>query len=249
MIFMGATKNGRALTDPIGGIVGIIVSPINYAFNGIGNFFGGIGKSIHDFSYLREENIALKKEVETLKMDNLRFTQVALENERLRTALDYKKTVLKKTFISAEVSGKDPGNWFEVFTIDKGSNDGVGVNNAVIIGDGNLVGRIIEVSATWSKFMAINDDRSSVSILVNRTRELGIVMGNSGNGIIAIMSPEADIIRGDEIITSNLSTVPKGLYIGKVKSVVKDEKKLQKFVTIEPSANLSKLEEVFIIKK
>jgi rod shape-determining protein MreC len=110
------------------------------------------------------------------------------------------------------------------------------------------VGRIIEVGTTYSKLMAIIDERSSISIIVNRTRDMGIVSGSSDSAVVAIMELEADIVKGDDIITSEYSTLPKGLYIGKVKSVEKQERKLQKLVEIEPSVDFKRLEEVFVVK-
>ncbi len=65
----------------------------------------------------------------------------------------------------------------------------------------------------------------------------------------AIMALDADIMKGDELITSNYSSFPKGLLIGKVRSVIKDDRKLQKLVNIESAADISKLEEVFVVKK
>jgi len=249
MTFMGITRNGRLLPDPFSGMVGKLVSPVEWVFHSVGSFFGGIGETIHDFRYLKAENVKMKKELESLKMENLRFNQVAIENERLRETLQFKEANADISTTAAEITGKDPGNWFEVYTINKGTKDGVNVNDAVIVGKGYLVGRIIEADGTWAKFLALNDERSSVSIIVNRTRELGVVVGDNEDGVDAIMPLDADIIKGDELITSNYSTFPKGLLIGKVKNVIKDDRKLQKLITIETAANLSRLEEVFIVKK
>ena len=128
------------------------------------------------------------------------------------------------------------------------SRDGIQVNDAVIVGHCYLVGKIIETGANYSKLMAVIDERSSISIIVNRTRDMGIVSGSADSDVIAIMELEADIVKGDDIITSEYSTLPKGLHIGKVKSVEKQEKKLQKVVIIEPSVDSKRLEEVFVIK-
>lgn len=178
----------------------------------------------------------------------MQLIQMALENNRLRSLLEFKDENAQFKYIGASVTGKDPGNWYDIYTINKGSKDGVAVNDAVIAGHGYLVGRIIEVGTTYSKLMAIIDERSSISIIVNRTRDMGIVSGSSDSAVVAIMELEADIVKGDDIITSEYSTLPKGLYIGKVKSVEKQERKLQKLVEIEPSVDFKRLEEVFLVK-
>lgn len=249
MTFIGVTRNGRLLPDPISGVIGKLVSPVEWVFQGIGGFFGNIGENIHSFRFQKEENTRMKKELESLKMENLKFNQVAIENVRLRETLQFKEANVDLTTIAAEVIGKDPGNWYEVFNINKGTKDGVNVNDAVIVGKGYIVGRIIEAGSNWSKFLALNDERSSVSVIVNRTRALGVVVGDNGDTVNAIMPYDADIIKGDELITSNYSTFPQGLFIGTVKDVIKDDKKLQKLINIDPAANLTKLEEVFVVKK
>ena len=95
--------------------------------------------------------------------------------------------------------------------IDKGSNDGLEVDMVVLSGNG-LVGHIIEVAPNYSKVLAIIDDRNAVSSKVLRTGDLGIVKGdlsllNQGLCRMEYVDAEADIIVGDEIVTSNLSDI------------------------------------------
>ena len=195
---------------------------------------------------LKTENENLKEEVEKLKEQNRQLIQMALENSRLRSLLEFKDANAQYKYIGANVTGRDPGNWYDVYTINKGSKDGIQVNNAVIAGHGYLVGKVIEVGANYSKLMAIIDERSSVSIIVNRTRDMGIVSGSANSNVTAIMELEADIVKGDDIITSEYSTLPKGLYRQSEECGEAGEK-LQKIVTVEPSVDFKRLEEVFVI--
>lgn len=248
IVMIAFTSQGRTRPAAIEGVLGRIITPVQRVFYSSGEFFKNTFKSLYDLRNLKTENEALKAEMEKLKEQNMQLIQMALENNRLRTLLDFKEANTQFNYIGASVTGRDPGNWYDVYTIDKGSKDGISVNDAVIVGYGYLVGKVIEVGPNYSKLMAIIDERSSVSIIVNRTRDMGIVSGNSDSGVIAIMELEADIVKGDDIITSEYSTLPKGLYIGKVKSVEKQERKLQKTVTIEPAVDFKRLEEVFVIK-
>lgn len=242
------TSQGRTRPTAFESIFGRILTPVQKVFYSSGEFFKNTFKSLYDLRNLKNENEALEAEVQELREQNRQLIQMALENNRLRSLLEFKDANSQYDYIGASVTGKDPGNWYDVYTINKGSRDGIEVNDAVIVGHGYLVGKIIEVGANYSKLMAIIDERSSISIIVNRTRDMGIVSGNSDSDIIAIMELEADIVKGDDLITSEYSTLPKGLYIGKVKSVEKQEKKLQKVVVIEPSVDFKRLEEVFVIK-
>jgi rod shape-determining protein MreC len=245
---MAFTSQGRTRPGMVDGLFGRIITPVQRVFYSSGEFFKNTFKNLYDLRNLKTENEALKTEVEELKEQNRQLIQMALENSRLRGLLEFKDANTQFDYIGASVTGRDPGNWYDVYTINKGSKDGVEVNDAVIVSYGYLVGKVIEVGSNYSKLMAIIDERSSVSIIVNRTRDMGIVSGNSDSDVIAIMELEADIVKGDDIITSAYSTLPKGLYIGKVKSVEKQEKKLQKVVVIEPSVDFKRLEEVFVIK-
>ncbi|MDD3704701.1 MAG: rod shape-determining protein MreC [Clostridiaceae bacterium] len=242
------TSHGRTRPGVIDGLFGRIITPVQRVFYSSGEFFKNTFKSLYELRDIKAENENLKEEVEKLKEQNRQLIQMALENSRLRSLLEFKDTNAQFEYIGANVTGRDPGNWYDVYTINKGAGNGILVNDAVIVGNGYLVGKVIEVGANYSKIMAIIDERSSISIIVNRTRDMGIVSGNADSDVIAIMELEADIVKGDDIITSEYSTLPKGLHIGKVKSVEKQGKKLQKLVFIEPSVDFKRLEEVFVIK-
>lgn len=248
IVLIASTSQGRTRPGIVDGVFGRIITPVQRGFYTSGEFFKNTFKSLYDLRNLKTENETLKTEVEELKQQNMQLIQMALENNRLRSLLEFKDENTQFEYVGASVTGRDPGNWYDVYTINKGSKDGIEVNDAVIAGHGYLVGKIIEVGTNYSKLMAIIDERSSISIIVNRTRDMGIVSGNSDSDVIAIMELEADIVKGDDIITSDYSTLPKGLYIGKVKSVEKQERKLQKVVAIEPSVDFKRLEEVFVIK-
>jgi rod shape-determining protein MreC len=248
IVLIAFTSQGRTRPTTVEGLFGGVITPVQRVFYSSGEFFKNTFKNLYDLKNLKTENETLKTELEQLQEQNRQLIQMALENNRLRNLLEFKEANAQFKYIGASVTGRDPGNWYDVYTINKGSKDGIAVNDAVIAGRGYLVGKIIEVGDNYSKLMAIIDERSSVSIIVNRTRDMGIVSGSSDADVIAIMELEADIVKGDDIITSEYSTLPKGLYIGKVKSVEKQERKLQKVVAIEPSVDFKRLEEVFVIK-
>lgn len=249
IIFAAFTSTGRTRPTPIEGVLGTVINPIQNTFYSVGEFFSNSLDSIFHLKTLKTENETLKDQVSKLQEQNRKLIQLAAENNRLRSLLGFKETNEELQFVAGtNITGRDPGNWFDIYTLDKGSKDGVQANDAVIVGNGYLVGRVIEVGSNYSKFMALVDQRSSVSIIVDRTRDLGIVSGSADNNIIAIMPLEADIVKGDDISTSGYSTFPKNLYIGKVKSVEKQERKLQKLVLIEPAADFKRMEEVYIVR-
>ncbi|NLN47603.1 MAG: rod shape-determining protein MreC [Clostridiales bacterium] len=247
IVSIAFTFKGRTRPSAFGNIIGSAVTPVQKVFYKTGEFFKGTFSTLFELKELKNRNEILEEEISKLKEENRKLYQMALENKRLRSILDFTEANTDFKYIGAEITGKDPGNWFDIFTIDKGLINGVEANDPVITGEG-LVGRIIEVGSNYSKVLSIIDERSSISIVVNRTRDTGIVSGTVSSELIAVMPLESDIIKGDDIITSNFSTLPSGLYIGKVESVEKSERKLQKVVTVRTSVDFKKLEEVFVLK-
>ncbi len=247
IIAITATFKGRTRPSAFGSVVGSAITPVQKVFYKAGEFFKNSFSTLFELKELKNKNKLLTEEVARLRDENRKLYQMALENKRLRDILNFVEANKEYKYIGAEITGKDPGNWFDMFTIDKGSKHGIEANDPVITGEG-LVGRVIEVGNNYSKVMAVIDERSSISIIVNRTRDTGIVSGTVNSELIAIMPLESDIVKGDDIITSNFSTLPSGLYIGKVDSVEKLERKLQKVVTIKTSVDFKRLEEVFVLK-
>ena len=105
---------------------------------------------------------------------------------------DYLKNeakLLDKTsfnLISAQITGKEPGNWFDRFTIDKGLKDGIKKGSTVVQGieieqntviEG-IVGRVVDVGPNWSKVVTVVDEISSISFKVLRTQDGGIMSGS-----------------------------------------------------------------------
>ncbi|MDD4833181.1 MAG: rod shape-determining protein MreC [Lutispora sp.] len=248
IITVAFTSKGRTRPTTFESFVGSAITPVQKVFFKTGEFFKNTFGTLFELKTLKKDNKTLTEEVVKLKEENRKLYQMALENKRLRDLLEFKESNPKYEYIGASITGKDPGNWFDIFTIDKGMKNDVEVNDSVITGQG-LVGRVIEVGSNYSKVMAIIDERSSISVIVNRTRDTGIVSGNVNSELIAVMPLESDIVKGDDIITSDFSTFYKGLYIGKVESVEKQERKLQKLVKIKTSVDFKRLEEVFVIKQ
>ncbi len=212
------------------------------------DFFQGL----FAFKRLQEENRVLRQEMAT--RENLRYQVLELqkENARLREMLDFTERS-EYELLPAEVIARDPSNWFETITINRGSAHGITKDMAVITSQG-LVGNILKVSKSSSRVLLLTDSRRAVSALVVRSREpgdIGIVEGFSGDNFSLRMSnlpPEANIQPGDSVISSGLGGVfPKGLMIGTILETGLDQYGLLQQALILPSVDFNRLEEVFIV--
>jgi rod shape-determining protein MreC len=152
--------------------------------------------------------------------------------------------------IAAQVVARNPNNWFSTVTLNRGANHGVRRDMVVVTAQG-LVGRVSEVAPQTAKVMLITDPESGVGGLIQRSRDTGVVLGQTGDRarvIMKLFSPESAPLVGDKVITSGLGMVfPKGLSIGEVVSVETGDYGLVRYVEIEPAVDLDRLEEVLII--
>jgi len=193
------------------------------------------------------QNAILKKEIAILRQKLIEYDDVVLENARLNALFDFKQKTSYKV-IAARVVGSSVDDWSSVAIVDKGTSHGIR-NGFVAVGYKGLIGRVIEASSRSSKVMLINDPNLSVSAVVQRSRQEGLVSGSlSGSLVMRYLPLESDITVSDTIITSGLSQVyPKGIPIGKVVSVGYEFSGLSRYALLKPFVELSRLEEILII--
>jgi len=249
---MVLTWETRVTTSPIEQSITYVIIPFQKGVTYFGDWLrGGIdfAKNIRELERL---NLELTTEVNQLRYENKLLALDKLELERLRELYDLDKRYADYPKIGARVIGKDPGNWYEVFIIDKGTRDGIDVNMVVMAGNG-LVGRIIEVGPNYAKVRSIIDDSSSVSAKVLRTSDICAVsgdkkLGDEGFCLIEYIQNDVNLIEGDEIVTSHLGEIyPPGILIGVVKSIEADPNKLSKSAILVPVVDFKHLEEVLVI--
>lgn len=196
---------------------------------------------------LYDENIALKKRVSSLSIDNQLLQEQADENKRLRDLLVFRKK-FEHTMLPAEIIGRDPSGWFKTILVDKGSKDGIAKDTGVITPDG-VVGRVIEVGLNSSKVLLLSDVNCYVDAVVKRTRAHGMVVGRGENMCaLAYMLKTEDVAPGDIIISSGINTIyPRGIIIGAVTKINRDRSGFFQSIEVQPAVDFSKLHEVLIV--
>ena len=203
---------------------------------------------------LKTENEELKTQIADLLAENKRLSLYDEENKRLSALLDIAQRYPELESTGTSVIAKDPGVWYDVFTIDKGTNDQMTANMVLIAPEG-LVGKVLESGLTYSSAQSILDSRSSVPAMSLRTGDLGVVKGsytllNEGLCTMEYIDAEAEIMVGDEIVTSHLSDIyPAGIPIGKVAELETDPNGLTKYAIIEPFVDLKHLTTILAVSK
>lgn len=193
------------------------------------------------------ENQLLKDDIRTMNERLALLEETRQENQRLTALLNLKDKAVEKT-VSARVIGEDVTPWFKTITINCGFDDGV-QDGMPVLAAGGIVGRTIKVSASSSKVMLLTDNASGISAIIQRSRARGVVKGK-GEDLCSLefaMRGE-DVQVGDQVVSSGLGGVfAKGHLIGEVTMVKKGEFGVFQTVTIRPSVNISRLEEVLVV--
>lgn len=251
IILMGISLGGRMKVSSPENVIGNIFTPIQKGFYKVGQAVENTITPIFRFKSIDRENKELKLEVEKLQKEVVQYKLMEdelIELKELSKALEYTSGYGQISYTAASVSAKDPGNWFNTFTIDKGSKHGIKKEDPVLNGSG-LIGRVYEVGDNWAKVITIIDNKSSVSFEVLRNNEyIGVIRGSVQADLSGyLIDPQAEVLVGDKLITSGLSTYPKGILIGEVKEVVKKKDELLKTIIVEPVVNFKKIDKVLVI--
>lgn len=203
----------------------------------------------HDYLFLvdvKKENAELKKEITGLRAKLQGVEEVALQNKRLRMLLAFVDD-LDMPALPARVIGEDISNWARTVVIDKGLRSGLRHGMPVVAAEG-VVGRVIKVAQNSSRVLLVTDASSAVAALIQRTRTRGVARGLGSDLSVEYALNEADIKVGDLMITSGMGGVfPKGLPLGRVAMVEKDQFGLFQRVRVETVVDFSHLEEVMVI--
>lgn len=251
---MGITMGGRERVTLIENVVGSIVTPLQKGVYSVGSFFADKIRPIISIWELEDENKRLLAENENLHqaMIEAELTRDEYEDlEELKTALNYVDDLRIDDYITCNVIAKDTGNWYNIFTIDKGLNDGITKNSAVMNGNG-LVGLVYEVGSNWGKVVTIVDNKSSIGFEVLDSDESydGVLHG-SVSAVISgeLFDPHALVDEGNIIVTSGLGIFPKGIHIGQISEVIYDEDTLLTSIIVEPSVDFRNINRVFVVIK
>ncbi len=233
-------------------ILGYVVTPVQQFATGVGDWFGDKFSYFKNIDELEAENQSLRDELESLKADNRRYRLVQAENTKLSELLKMDKRYPDYPKQGAQIIAKDSSNWFDTYLINKGENDGV-LKHMVVLGAGGLAGQIMESGSNYAKVLSILDDTSKISAMSLRSEDVGIVKGDrtlmkEGLCRMDYVDNNAQILEGDEIVTSPLSDIfPAGLTIGTVKEVRSDANGFTKYAIIQPAVNFKNIDSFLIV--
>ena len=226
--------------------------PLQKGFAFVTDGIDGYVNYFSEFDRIVEVNNQLRDRIEELEDQIYSAQEIESMNEWLFDYLELKREHTDFSFEAANVTSDGGTNYMRVFTLDRGKNHKVEVDMPIVTPQG-IVGYVVEAGNDWSKAVTILDSSASIGAYVERTGELCVVQGDyqlASDGICRLdyLSEESEIKEGDRILSSGYGSVfPRGLVIGHVVKIEKNEYSRTTVAYIAPAADLTDLERLMVI--
>lgn len=247
-----ATSGTRTMSV-IESAVGAVTRPIQGFASRSADSIIGFFRRVFASTDADKENEQLKAYIAQLEESQSGMEELRQENDRLKELLNYIEDDTQSDRVTARVIGMSQSVWFDVFTINAGRNHGISEDMPVVCADG-LIGRVTDVAATYSKVTSIIDPGSSISVMVQRTRDNAMARGlfnplNDNQLELYFLPSGGDLVPGDVIVTNGLGGVfPKGITVGTVREVTRaTDEPTGRNAIIQPSVDFRYIEEVMVI--
>ena len=250
MAYAGA--NGRLTAAPQE-LLSVVLTPFQKVSAALSGGVGSVWEKYARIDEVMDQNEQLEAENAELRQQMVDYDRIKAENDAYKALARIQDKNSEATYASAFVIGRDTMDEFGGFTLDKGTADGVAVNDAVISDRGYLVGVVVEADTTSCKVMTILHPSFNAAGVVSRTRENGIINGSSeyaGDGLCTLTNLErsCETHKGDQVITTGLGGVyPPDLLVGIVQEVVPEASGKSSIAVIKPGADPRTVKHVFII--
>jgi rod shape-determining protein MreC len=216
---------------------------------------------VHTLWSAHKDADRLAAQVQVLQGEVVKLQEQGQENQRLKSLLDFKDkgTFPAGTgFLVARVTGKSPTHWQAWIQIDKGSADGLRVDQAVVgatplageaLAGKGLVGKVIEVTAHAAKVQLITDSQSSAAAKIQGSRGEGIVQGSVSGGLtMDYVDRDISVDPKMVIVTSGFGGVfPADIPVGIVANVGEADVNTYKKIDVQPFLDFRVLEEVMVL--
>ena len=252
-VMMLVTFGTDVFNRPLNVVVGYVIVPFQQGIEKVGGWLSNRSEELVQIRTLLDENAELKAEVAALIEENTLLQQDKYELNKLRELFELDGQYAEYNKVGARIIGRDSGNWYSSFLIDKGEDDGLEVDMNVIA-QGGLVGRITSVGPSWARVTSIISDNVHVSAMTLSTEDNMTVTGDlrlMAEGCITfsqLVDGQDSVREGDKVVTSNISDkyLP-NILIGYISSISKDANNLTKSGEIVPAVDFEHLGEVLII--
>lgn len=239
-------------SSPLSSATSTLLHPLQRVSSYLSYKFGNFNDNFKSSAKLAEENEELKAQVEKYQQDVIDYNEMKKKLETYEDFLEVKEENSDFKFQNSVVISRDSENPFQSFTLNKGTDHGIAVNDPVIYGK-NLVGVVTSVSPTTCTVDSIANPKVNVGVYETYSDEVGYTTGtgNSENCVyckIPGLKKDSSIAPNGIICTSgNGGIFPKGLIVGTVYGLEDSKDGISSYALVRSSVDISELSEVFVI--
>ena len=250
MAYAGANDRLTAAPQEL---LSVAVAPFQKAAAMVGDRVASLWENYTNIGAILDENEQLTAENAELRKQMVDYDRLKAENEAYKALANIQEQHPEMSYTSSFVIGRDPLDSFWGFTLDRGTLDGVAVNDAVISDEGYLLGVVREADLTSCKIMTILHPSFNAAGVVSRTRDNGIITGSAeyaadGRCVLTNLARSTMSRAGDQIITTGLGGVfPPDVLVGVIRELTPEASGKSMLAVIKPGADPRTVRHVFII--
>ena len=197
---------------------------------------------------LKKQNDELTTKLQNLEVDRSRIIELEKENQILKGEIGFIDENKEGRLIPAKIIVREPTSFFDNIVVDKGEDDGV-TAEAAVVSNGILIGQVKEVYPKTAKIVLITSKDSLIQAMLQESRAKGILKGGISGLFLENIVSDTDYRPGEYVVSSGLGgRINQGIPIGKVSDIQSDPSGIFKSFSVESLVDLSKLELVFIIQ-
>ena len=241
--------SGQTLPDML---VQSVITPFRAGVNSLTTQAEQYYNYMFEYEALKAENEMLKAQISQIEDDARKAAAVERENQRLREALELTAAHEDYELVDAYIIGWSSTDWTNTFTINRGTSSGIQEGLCAITANGEVVGLVTEAGPNYAIVKTVLDSTLEISSIIASSGYTGMVSGGyiSGNETLLRMdylSSSAVIRNKDEVVTSGSTVYPRNLILGHVVDAGFDDTGVAKYAILKPAADISSLEQIFIL--
>ena len=221
---------------------------INSISSALASMTDAVTRPFTEIALRNEENRTLRRQVDELLLERMKYQEALIENKRLRDLSELHDT-WKSAIATARIVARGTNYRSHTFVIDKGLDHGIAKDAAAITPQG-LAGKISSVSQSYANLLLVTDINFSASVRLQESRKEGVLSGTgTSRTILKYIPPEEEIKTGEVVVTSGLDRLfPPGIPVGYVSKVDRQGTGYFQHIEVMPFADNAKIEAVLILR-
>ena len=249
LLAVSGSLSGNAAS---GSLVQTILAPFRTGASYLTDRAEQIYNYMFEYESLLMENQRLKEQLSQMEDDARRADSVSRENDRLRAMLEFVELNPDYDYAEGYIISWSSNDWSNTFTINRGKNAGIEPGMCAVTSNGELVGLVDEVGSNYAVIKSVLDSSLEISATIASSGYNGMVQGGYASGLDGLLRmnylPSSSTIRNnDQVVTTGSTVYPRDLILGYVVDAGFDATGVAKYALLEPAAQISSLEQVFIL--